>query len=90
MRIGLTSILSIPAILLDSSRNVVLVGLAIIFGTPIITTIYEKLYNYSIFKVISTIADSNTNLASNIGLSITYLVVGFVISSFIFYNKEIR
>lgn len=88
--IGLTAILCIPGLLLDSSRNVILAGSAIIFGTPIITTIYGELYNYSIFKVISNIADSNTHLASNIGLSIAYLVVGLVVSSFIFYNKEIR
>lgn len=88
--IGLTAILCIPGVLLDSSRNVILVGSAIIFGTPIITTIYEKLYNYSIFKVISNISESNAHLASNIGLSIAYLAVGLAVSSFIFYNKEIR
>jgi ABC-2 type transport system permease protein len=88
--IGLTAILFIPGVLLNSSRNVISIGFAIIVVIPIVTTIYTKLYNYSIFKVIDVIGDSKEHLFMNISISIAYLLIGLILSSCIFYNKEIR
>ncbi|EQK43369.1 ABC-2 transporter family protein [[Clostridium] bifermentans ATCC 638] len=88
--IGLVSILFIPGLLIPSSRHTISFGIFIIIGFDIICSYFSKLNPYSITYILKNIADMNTNTINNIIISLVYFIVGMVISSYIFKNKEIR
>lgn len=88
--IGLIAILLVPGLLIKTSRNSTSFGFFIIITLPIVTTIYNKVSPYSILTIINNIGDSSEKLSMNIGVSIVYAIIGFVASSYIFSNKDIR
>ena len=88
--VGLVSILFIPGFLIQSSRHTISFGIFIIIGFDIICSYFSKLNPYSITYILKNIADMNTNTINNIIISLVYFIVGMVISSYIFKNKEIR
>ncbi len=88
--IGLISILFIPALLINSSRHTISFGIFIIIGFDILCSYFSKLKPYSITYILKNIIDMNSNIVNNIIISLVYFVLGMVISSYIFKNKEIR
>ncbi|KGJ48887.1 hypothetical protein KD33_12040 [Clostridium sp. NCR] len=88
--VGLISILFIPGLLIKSSRNTISFGIFIIIGFDIICSYFTKLNPYSITYILKNIIDMNSNIVNNIIISLVYLLVGMVVSSYIFKNKEIR
>lgn len=87
---GLILIFSIPAFLMKTSRNTILFGFAAIAVFDVISSFYEKLTPYSIMHVLKNIAMSNPHLINNILISLVYIIIGFLISSYIFSKREIR
>ncbi|MCU9810829.1 ABC transporter permease subunit [Paraclostridium sp. AKS81] len=88
--VGLISILFIPGLLIKSSRNTISFGIFIIIGFDIICSYFTKLNPYSITYILKNIIDMNSIIVNNIIISLVYLLVGMVVSSYIFKNKEIR
>ncbi|WP_195945794.1 ABC transporter permease [Paraclostridium bifermentans] len=88
--IGLISILFIPGLLINSSRHTISFGIFIIIGFDILCSYFTKLKPYSITYILKNIADINNHIVNNIIISLVYLLVGMVVSSYIFKNKEIR
>lgn len=88
--VGLISILFIPGLLIKSSRHTISVGIFIIVGFDILCSYFTKLNSYSITYILKNIADINNHIVNNIIISLVYLLVGMVVSSYIFKNKEIR
>ncbi len=88
--IGLISILFIPALLINSSRHTISFGIFIIIGFDILCSYFSQLKPYSITYILKNIIDMNSNIVNNIIISLVYFVLGMVISSYIFKNKEIR
>ena len=87
---GLILILSIPAFLMKTSRNTILFGFAAIAAFDVVPSFYEKLTPYSILSVLKNIAVSNQSLINNSLISLVYIIIGFLISSYIFSKREIR
>lgn len=87
---GLILILSIPAFLMKTSRNTILFGFAAIAAFDVVASFYEKLTPYSILYVLKNIAVSNQSLINNSLISLVYIIIGFLISSYIFSKREIR
>lgn len=87
--IGLILIFTIPGFLMNTSRNTISAGFLLIAVLDIVASFYEKLNPYSIMYIMKTIAVSNQDLISNSLISLVYLVIGFIISSYVFSNKEI-
>lgn len=88
--IGLISILFIPALLINSSRHTISFGVFIIIGFDMLCSYFNQLKPYSITYILKNIADMNSNIVNNIIISLVYFVLGMVISSYVFKNKEIR
>lgn len=88
--VGLISILFIPGLLIKSSRHTISFGIFIIVGFDILCSYFTKLNPYSITYILKNIADINNHIVNNIIISLIYLLVGMVVSSYIFKNKEIR
>lgn len=88
--VGLISILFIPGLLINSSRHMTSLGIFIIFGFNILCSYFTKLNPYSITYILKNISDINNHIVNNIIISLVYLLVGMVVSSYIFKNKEIR
>ncbi|MBS6508824.1 MAG: ABC transporter permease [Paraclostridium bifermentans] len=88
--IGLISILFIPGLLINSSRHTISFGIFIIIGFDILCSYFSQLKPYSITYILKNIADINNHIVNNIIISLVYLLVGMVVSSYIFKNKEIR
>lgn len=88
--IGLISILFIPGLLINSSRHMTSFGIFIIIGFDILCSYFSQLKPYSITYILKNIADINNHIVNNIIISLVYLLVGMVVSSYIFKNKEIR
>lgn len=87
--IGLISVLSIPALLIQKSRQTIYFGILILIGINLICLLL-KLNSYSITYVIKNIGYINQNFVDNIIISIIYILVGLISSSHIFSNKEIK
>lgn len=88
--VGLISILFIPGLLIKSSRHTISFGIFIIVVFDILCSYFTKLNPYSITYILKNIIDMNSNIVNNIIISLVYLLVGMVVSSYIFKNKEIR
>lgn len=88
--VGLTSILFVPGLLIKSSRNTISFGIFIIIGFDILGSYFTKLNPYSITYVLKNISDINNHIVNNIIISLIYFLVGIIVSSYIFKNKEIR
>ncbi|GIM31836.1 ABC transporter permease subunit [Paraclostridium bifermentans] len=88
--VGLISILFIPGLLIKSSRHTISFGIFIIVVFDILCSFFTKLNPYSITYILKNIIDMNSNIVNNIIISLVYLLVGMVVSSYIFKNKEIR
>ncbi|WP_170075157.1 ABC transporter permease [Paraclostridium dentum] len=87
--IGLISVLFIPGLLIQKSRQTIYFGILILIGINFVCLLL-KLNSYSITYVIKNIGDINQNFVGNISISIIYILVGLIISSHIFSNKEIK
>lgn len=87
---GLILIFSIPGLLIKTSRNTILFGFAVIAVFDVVPSFYEKLTPYSIMHVLNNIAVSNQSLINNSLISLVYIIIGFLISSYIFSKREIR
>lgn len=88
--VGLISILFIPGLLIQSSRNTISFGIFIIIGFDILCSYFTKLSPYSITYILKNIADMNSNITNSFIISLVYIVAGMAVSSYIFKNKEIR
>ncbi|OSB12541.1 ABC transporter permease subunit [Paraclostridium bifermentans] len=88
--VGLISILFIPGLLIKSSRHTISFGIFIIVVFDILCSYFTKLNPYIITYILKNIIDMNSNIVNNIIISLVYLLVGMVVSSYIFKNKEIR
>lgn len=87
--IGLILIFTIPGLLMNTSRNAISGGFLLIAAFNVVASFYEKLNPYSIMYIMKTISVSNQDLVNNILISFGYIVIGFIISSYIFSSKEI-
>lgn len=87
--IGLILIFTIPGFLMNTSRNAISCGFLLIAGFNIVASFYEKLNPYSIIYVLKNIAMSNQNLINNSLISIVYIIIGLLVSSYIFSKREI-
>lgn len=88
--IGLICILFVPALIINTSRNSISFGVAVIAIVPIITSIYTNIKPYSILWIIKNIENYGQNLFINITISIVYILIGYILSSYIFNNRDIR
>lgn len=88
--VGLISILFIPGLLIKSSRHTISFGIFIIVVFDILCSYFTKLNPYIITYILKNIIDMNSNIVNNSIISLVYLLVGMVVSSYIFKNKEIR
>lgn len=87
--IGLILLFTIPGFLMNTSRNAISGGFVLIAAFDIVASFYEKLNPYSIMYIMKNIALSNQGLINNSLISLIYIVIGFIISSYVFSNKEI-
>lgn len=87
---GLTLTLMIPGFLMNTSRNTILAGVVLMGALDIVVSLYTKLSPYSIIYVVQNIAVSNQYLINNTLISLAYIVIGFLFSSYIFSNRAIR
>lgn len=88
--IGLICILFVPALIINTSRNSISFGFAVIAIGPIITSIYTNIKPYSILWIIKNIENYGENLFINITISIVYILIGYMFSSYIFNYRDIR
>lgn len=87
---GLTLTLMIPGFLMNTSRNTILASVVLMGALDIVVSLYTKLSPYSIIYVVQNIAVSNQYLINNTLISLAYIVIGFLFSSYIFSNRAIR
>lgn len=88
--VGLIFTIMIPGFLMKTSRHTMSFGFALIIIFDVLASFYEKLNPYSIIYVLKNIAISNQDLLNNSLISLSYIVIGFLISSYIFSKREIR
>ncbi len=88
--VGLIFTIMIPGFLMKTSRHTMSFGFALIVIFDVVASFYEKLNPYSIVYIMKNIADSNQDLISNSLISLAYIVIGFLVSNYIFSKREIR
>jgi ABC-type transport system involved in multi-copper enzyme maturation permease subunit len=81
---------AIPGVLMKTSRNTMSFGFVLIAILNVAASFYEKLNSYSIIYVLKNISVSNQDLISNSLISLVYIAIGFLVSSYIFSNREIQ
>jgi ABC-type transport system involved in multi-copper enzyme maturation permease subunit len=88
--VGLIFTIMIPGFLMKTSRHTMSFGFALIVIFDVVASFYEKLNPYSIVYIMKNIADSNQDLISNSLISLAYIIIGFLVSNYIFSKREIR